>query len=443
MTGTLWGKLRGSTVIARHLWGQRKTAFLPREQLDRLRDARIRRIVAYAASHVPFYLEWFKSLGVDPRDIGGADSLDRLPLIDKDLVRTRPELFLSRHPSARGAIGFTTSGTTGAPVRIWHDRGSVLANIPYGERERQPVNELCGSFRPKEIYVGYESSTFKQVIAFYNECSFLPVRPRRRFVPLLTPIEEVARILDQERPDVLVGYGGWIDLFFRSAAASGLDFHKPNLVMYMGEALPPGGREFIESRFGIPVFSRYNAVESFKIGYYCRHRTGFHIHEDLCHVRIAGPAGEPVPAGAIGQVVLSNLVNRASVLLNYPMGDMAALGSGPCPCGRTFRLMSELDGRVEDIIELRGGRFIHPRSIWQIIKDFPQVLQYQLCEFEDLRFTLTLVTASEDDFAAVSAPIAGAVTALLGDRASVSVKRRAALHSPEGGKVRVVVAKRR
>jgi hypothetical protein len=54
---------------------------------------------------------------------------------------------------------------------------------PYGERERDPVNRHCGSFRPRELYVGYETSTFKKVIDFYNENVVMPVRPQRRFIP--------------------------------------------------------------------------------------------------------------------------------------------------------------------------------------------------------------------------------------------------------------------
>ncbi len=124
--------------------------------------------------------------------------------------------------------------------------------------------------------------------AFYEENTLLPVRPRRSFVSLLEPIEKIAAIANAERPDVLVGYGGWIDLFFKTIAARGIDLRPPKMVMYMGEALPHGAREYIERRFGIPVLSRYNAVEAFKIGFFCEHRTGFHIHEDLCHVRIVG-----------------------------------------------------------------------------------------------------------------------------------------------------------
>ena len=83
--------------------------------------------------------------------------------------------------------------------------------------------------------------------------------------------------------------------------------------------------------------SRYNAAEAFKIGFYCEQRTGFHLHEDLCHVRIAGADGATAGPGEVGRIVISNLVNRASVLLNYPIGDLGAIAAEPCPCGRTLQ----------------------------------------------------------------------------------------------------------
>jgi len=48
------------------------------------------------------------------------------------------------------------------------------------------------------------------------------------------------------------------------------------------------------------------------------------------------------------------------------MGDMAAISPAACPCGRTFKLISELDGRTEDILALEDGSFVHPRAIWQV-----------------------------------------------------------------------------
>lgn len=300
---------------------------------------------------------------------------------------------------------------------------------------------VCGgSFRPKELYIGYETSTFKEVTRFYEEGVLLPVRPRRRFVSLLEPIEKIAAISNEERPDLLVGYGGWINLFFRTVAARGIDLHLPKMVMYMGEALPHGGRAFIEKTFGIPVLSRYNAVESFKIGFFCERRTGFHMHEDLCHVRIVGSNGKNVPDGEQGEVVISNLVNRASVLLNYPIGDMASLSPDLCSCGRTFRLLSELEGRVEDILPLVDGRFAHPRAVWQVFKDDRDILQYQLTQHELQRFELTLVTVDEPSFRRALTGALPELESLLGPGALIETNRRTELVRTSGGKFRAVAS---
>jgi len=37
------------------------------------------------------------------------------------------------------------------------------------------------------------------------------------------------------------------------------------------------GKAFIEREFSVPVLSMYNAVEAFKIGFFCEARHGFHL----------------------------------------------------------------------------------------------------------------------------------------------------------------------
>jgi len=434
-------RLYGAGVIAAHLRGQREIPFLPRERLDELRDRRIRRIITYAARRVPYYRELFAREGIDSARIRSAADLDRLPLLDRELVRAHPSRFVAETRAGRTGIAFLTSGTTGTPLEVRHDRRSLLANIAFGEREREPVNRSCGgSFRPRELYVGYETSTFKTVEAFYRESALLPVRPRRRFVPLQEPIDRVVAIANAEQPDVLVGYGGWIDLFFRTVQARRLEVHRPRLVMYMGEALPHGARSLIEDDFGIPVLSRYNAVEAFKIGFYCERRTGFHVHEDLCHVRIARPDGSTAASGESGAVVISNLVNRATVLLNYPIGDVASIDAAPCACGRSFRLLSELEGRIEDVLHLADGRFVHPRAVWQVFKDDRAILQYRLNQTEARRFEVELATLDESAFRHAVDRSLPLLRALLGPDASIETIRKSALDRPQGGKLRVVTS---
>jgi phenylacetate-CoA ligase len=441
--GRLVQRAAGTVVVGATAIGQRRVPFLPRHQLDALRDRRIRSMVSYAARNVPYYRDLFARERIDVKDIGSAADLDRLPLLDRDQVRTEPALFVARTRRGQTGVPFLTSGSTGTPIEVRHDRRSLLANLAYGEREREPVNRLCGSFTPKELYVGYDTSTFKQVIAFYQENTALPVKPRRLYVSLLEPLESIAAILDRERPDVLVGYGGWVDLFFRSIEARGLELAMPRVVMWMGEEMPRGGRTYLEEHFHLAVLSRYNAAESFKIGFFCEERSGFHVHEDLCHLRIREEDGEPSRPDVPGEVVISNLVNHATVLLNYPIGDLAALTAEPCPCGRTFVRLSELQGRVEDVLALPDGRFLHPRSIWEVFKELPDVLQYQLTQSAAERYELTLVTVDEPRFQNALERARPELLRLLGTQATLEARWSREIDRSGRAKFRTVVGRRR
>ncbi|MGH7176868.1 MAG: hypothetical protein ACREJC_05770 [Tepidisphaeraceae bacterium] len=186
--------------------------------------------------------------------------------------------------------------------------------------------------------------------------------------------------------------------------------------------------------------SRYSAAEVFKIGFFCEQRTGFHIHEDLCHLRIVGADGRTLPAGQVGEIVVTNLVNRASVLLNYRIGDVGSIRDLGCPCGRTFRLLSELEGRVEDIMPLPGGRFVHPRAMWEVFQHHPQVLQYQVVQHEIQRFELRLVTANETAFQDALEQIMPALQRVFGADAKINASRLSEFIRTEGVKFRVVTS---
>jgi hypothetical protein len=103
-----------------------------------------------------------------------------------------------------------------------------------------------------------------------------------------------------------------------------------------------------------PVMSRYSGMECLKIGFFCERRRGFHLHEDLCHVQASRGDGSPAPPGETGELLLSNLFNRGSVLLNYRIGDRGALSDEPCPCGRSARLPGRARGRRD-----RASRRFH------------------------------------------------------------------------------------
>lgn len=440
MIGQSFRRLYGNAVVLANLRGQTRIPFMSREELHALRDRRIRKMVRYAADKVPFYRNLFQKEGIDPRDIRGAEDLAGLPLIDKEVVRRDPSLFVSRSRQGRKAIPFVTSGSTNMPVEFMHDQHSLLANIAYGEREREVVRRTCGrDLKYREVYISPRSTRAK-VWEFYHKMTFIPVRPGRLLLPISGKVVDNIKEINRFNPDIIVGFGSYLEALFRTADLLGLEIHIPKGVVCVGDAMTAEGRNFIAEKFGLRVLARYNAGEAFKIGYSCELGTGLHIHEDLCHLRIVDPSGVEVPHGVRGEVVISNLVNRGTVLLNYRLGDLASMANEPCPCGRTFRLLSELAGRVQDIIYQPDGTFIHPDSVLRVFKEKKEVIQYQLIQHELERFELKLVTVDEDTYQRIIGGILGELRELLGESAGIDARYCDELQRHKGGKFRPVIS---
>jgi phenylacetate-CoA ligase len=387
-------RLAGTLTVLRTLPGQRRVPFLPPERIAEMRDQRVRETVRHAAETVPHYRDLFAREGIDPREIRSAADLARLPLLDRETVHAAPDRLRSTSPSARDAVAFRTSGmSTGYPLDVFHDRTSLLANIAYSERERAVEAHFCGRrLRYTAAELRYAPATVKKVRAFYDTAAFRPFRPRHHDVAIEARIATIVAALNRIRPDVIRGYGNYLELLFRIAVARKLDLHRPKVIVYAGEGMTPEGRSFVENELGIVAISRYNAVEAFKIGFFCERRSGFHLHEDLCHLTIVGPDGRAGAPGTSGEVVISNLVNRATVLLNYRLGDLGRMTLEPCPCGRASPRLVELEGRVGEIIHLPSGDVVPQSTVWGVLKVLDGVVRYQLVQQEPARFMLKLMT---------------------------------------------------
>lgn len=409
-------RLAGMVTIAKAVPGQQRALFAPREKLDERRDARVRETVLYAAEHVPYYRDLFRRDGVDPREIAGADSLTRLPLVSRQELLPDARHFRSTTVDEEDGVDLQSSGTTGVPLRLFHDRRSVLLHVAHAERERAIESTLVGkALRYTRMYLGSESAeNVDKVRGLMSRASFRPFRPRYRRGWLGAEPEAVDRTIDTGRPDVIMGCGSHLEAYFRAAAArGGGPRHRPKALLYTWDHMSAGGRKLIEEHFGIPVISRYSAMESLKIGFYCERREGFHLHDDLCHVTIVDPEGVEVADGESGEIVLSNLVNRGTVLLRYRIGDLGRISPEPCPCGRSSRVLADLEGRVSEYITLSDGRLAGPLSVTLAMNQIPGVVRFQLVQRTPTTFDLKLSTVDRVAFG-IGAPAAvAALHALL------------------------------
>src|SRR5438876_4301077 len=102
--------LRGGWVYLREL---RRTQWLSADEYHALQLRRLRELLGEAAENVPYYGSLFQRLGATPDDFRELTDLARLPVLEKQQVRTNPDQFLNRRCDRRRLIEDHTSGSTG------------------------------------------------------------------------------------------------------------------------------------------------------------------------------------------------------------------------------------------------------------------------------------------------------------------------------------------
>src|SRR5262249_43616203 len=142
----------------------------------------------------------------------------------------------------------------------------------------------------------------------------------------------------------------------------------------------PATRAHIEAGWGARVFDHSGMTEIGPATAECRESPGGrHVLEAEYIAEVVEPAtGQPVPAGQVGELVLTNLCRLGSPLIRYRTGDLVRIDPRPCPCGRAeVRLAGGILGRVDDMMHFRGNN-LYPSALEGLLHRFTDVAEYRI-----------------------------------------------------------------
>lgn len=397
-------RLFWSAYLATRTLRQKDIPFWPREKLEKVQNSRIRKIIRFASRNVPYYRELFHSRGFRYEDFQTMEDIYRLPVIHPLQVRRNPDQFRPDRISL-DIMKLASSGTTGVPRWIHHDAVSILSNAAHGERSRFffSKNQKNGrNFREAQI-IPPLGAAGQEVRNFTFKKTILPrwIRPERNYFSMLDDMESIIGRLNEFKPHVMRAYGSVFNMLFEELVRSGRELNFSAALVYSADSMAPALKRRVMEELGIPVFSEYNCVECLQLGFECQEHRGYHLHEDSYPVRIVDDEYKTLPDGAAGRVIVSNLINRANVLLNYELGDEATILPDQCGCGRTLRMLSLNLSRVADRITLKDGSQIHPITFAEVVYHEKDLWQHQVVHFSENEFEVFLVAAPWADKAAM------------------------------------------
>jgi phenylacetate-CoA ligase len=108
-------------------------------------------------------------------------------------------------------------------------------------------------------------------------------------------------------------------------------------------------------------------------------QSGLHIFEDHFIPEIINPqTGEVLPCGMTGELVFTTITKEAFPVIRYRTGDLCRIIDTPCRCGRTFRRISRIRGRCDDVVIVKGINII-PERIGDVLAEIEgERPEYQL-----------------------------------------------------------------
>ncbi len=376
----------------------RKLPFLPYSRIKEEQSKRIRDIISYSYKNVPYYRRTLKSLGLRPENFKSAEDLHKLPLISKEHIQKRPHDFIPEKP-LKNSLWIKTSGSTGNPTSILISKSMLVNIFAIGQRFRDVIG-----FKPhatlRKVRFSYPGDSSDLLDRYFSSSNWpLSYFYRRnfKFVSMLDQPNVNYELLCKFKPQYITGFGSYIDILFLYIINNDLTLPNLEVVSYTSDPIRPTIKNIIEERF-CPVFDFYSASETGTIGFECKAKRGYHLNIDICAVDIMNKAGCPTSPGEEGEIVVSNLVNKGTILLNYRIGDIGVKDeeSGACECGRNLPFLSNLIGRVDDVITLKNGTLLHPEIFSTLFeKKIDQIIQYKLIQENFEKFAVYCVLRDE------------------------------------------------
>ena len=286
-----------------------------------------------------------------------------------------------------------TGGSTGEPLSFYMTRESYEWRNAMMLRGYGWAGALEGV---KQFYIWGGAIGLPSLLTQFKVASHNAVLRRKIFNSFqLNPatLPDCLSAINRFQPSILIGYTSMLEYFARYLKTHGGLRTKITAIITAAEGVHSGQRELLQEVFNARVFASYGSREFKLIAMECE-RGGMHLSADNLSVEIIRN-GQAAEAGAFGQVVITDLHNYGMPFICYEIGDVAAIREVACPCGRGLPMLTEVHGRVTDIIQSPSGKVLTGLFFPHLLKEFEWITQFQVVQKELDRLQLKLVVSNQ------------------------------------------------
>lgn len=361
--------LRTEFIKSLNRW--RKIQSLSDEELSRLQNEKIEKILSHAISNVSFYKKQREKFLTN-----GKPDIRKFPILKKKIIKQNLNDLLW-HPSRKNElICERSSGSSGVQGEVYMSRFEQ-SNI---QAVQTLMWEWAGySFGKTMLQTGM---TLKRGFIKSLKDFFLRTRYQSAFGLDERQILKVLRNLQRKPVKVFGGYASSLYVYAQVARNHNIENVQFESVISWGDKMFPHYRSLIENQFHTQVYDTYGASEGFMIAaqfdidYY-------YIVSPFVFVELVNDDGEEVRDGEMGYVVVTALDAYEMPLIRYYLGDIAIkVPRNEFPSNRLlkFPLLKQIIGRDTDIVKTPSGKNMIVHFFTAIFEHYPEISQFQVVQ---------------------------------------------------------------
>jgi phenylacetate-CoA ligase len=372
----------------------RVTERLPAAVVAQQQGTALVELARHCASYSPNFASRLAAAGLTPESLADFDVFLKLPpLTRRELVAAGDSLFCGGYPQAHGGMSTTsTSGSTGEPVTVRRTSVCELQWLAYTMREHlwhdrdfsgRLATVRANVFEPKE---GADWGAPANMIVRTGPWSGRPAS---------WSVEEICRWLVEWNPDYLLMLPSTLAGVIAELERIGKRPTRLRGVRTLSETVSARLREDVQRVLEVKIDDIYTSQECGVMATQCPEHGSYHVSETI-FMEIVDEAGRRCRPGEIGRILVTDLVNFATPLIRYEIGDYAEVGE-PCACGRSLPVIRRFLGRERNLVLLPDGTRHWPLVGFHRWGEVHPIRQFQFVQIDRKTILAKMSAASRPD----------------------------------------------
>lgn len=334
------------------MYWQVENECMSRGDLEQLQLERLESTLNRVYQNVHFYRKMFDKHGFNPDDFRSLEDLGKLPFTTKNDLRENYPYGLFAVPLREVVRVHASSGTTGMSTVVGYSANDIKTWSNLVAR----ILVAGGVTRDDVIQIAFNYGLFTGAFGLHYGAERLGAS----VIPISSGnTKRQIKIMQDFKTTALVSTPSYALLIADTMMEMGVNINALSLRygLFGAEPWSDAMREEIEGKLKITATDNYGLSEIMGPGVAgeCVEKNGLHINEDHFLAEVINPDTlEPVSPGETGELVITTLTKEAFPVIRYRTRDLTRFIPGDCPCKRTMKRMSRIQGRTDDMLIIRG-----------------------------------------------------------------------------------------